>query len=115
MIPEFKVDNCGLLIGMCSVPYGVTEEEFFNNTITSELSHKYKEGRAGSIKRNQINNPQIYNPIGYKTFGDNNLMFFSIFDDFSYPNRVFHPFNGNGKDNARYQNYDYQLVVGLNL
>lgn len=114
MIPEFKVDNCGLLIGMCSVPYGVTEEEFFNNTITSELSHKYKEGRAGSIKRNQINNPQIYNPIGYKTFGDNNLMFFSIFDDFSYPNRVFHPFNGNGKDNARYQNYDYQLVVGLN-
>ena len=33
--------------------------------------------------------------FGYKSFGENSLMFFSLFDDFSYPNRVFHPFHGN--------------------
>ncbi len=103
-----------MLVGMCSVPEGLTETIFFEEFISDNLFHKYRIGRGGNIKRNKSDDSHLYDPLGYKTFGDNNLMFISLFDDFSYPNRVFHPFNGNGCDDAKYQNYEYQLIVGLN-
>lgn len=115
MIPQFTTDQCGILIGMSSTPTGVTEDVFFNEHIKDNLFHRYKKGRETNIKRNAFNDNHLYEPIGYKTFGDNNLMFFSLFDDFSYPNRVFHPFNGNGDSVAKYQNYEYQVVVGINI
>lgn len=111
----FKVDDCGLLIGMVSVPSGISEDDFFQNIIVPE-SNAYKEGFQRNLRSiSEPRNSHLYSPIGYKTFGDNNLMFFSLFNDFSYPNRVFHPFNGNRGENAEYRTYDFQLVVGLNI
>lgn len=115
---NFYSDDCGVLIGLVSAPPALGEDDFFKMEIEEELSSHYKADRRKYMLKGEFDVSNIlYTPIGYKSFGENSLMFFSLFDDFSYPNRVFHPFHGNRetKDSKKqYQNYDYQLVVGLN-
>lgn len=112
---NFYSDECGVLIGLASAPIGTKEDDFFREEIEQELSQHYKAERSRyMLKGTSDESDVLYTPMGYKAFGDNSLMFFSLFDDFSYPNRVFHPFHGNREVADEYQNYDYQLVVGLN-
>lgn len=112
---NFYSDECGVLIGLASAPAALKEDEFFKEEIEQELSNHYKAERNKYMLKGENNSSDIfYTPIGYKSFGENSLMFFSLFDDFSYPNRVFHPFHGNREAENGYLNYDYQLVVGLN-
>lgn len=123
ILPDFTVDTCGLLIGLASAPAEpldknselTREAEFFNAHISEVLFRRYKKDRIKYTIKDKNEAAKLqYKPIGYKTFGDNNLMFFALFDDFAYPNRVFHPFHGRAEDDPKYQSYDYQIVVGLN-
>jgi len=112
---KYTVDNYGFLLGMASVPPGIPETDFYNNDIANNLVKAYKDAREKNSFGDKANDTNVlYNPIGFKTFDENNLMFYTLFDDFAYPNRVFHPFHGNGGHNALYRNFDYRLVVGLN-
>lgn len=116
MSNNLYADTCGVLIGLASIPSDMNEIEFFDTHIKKELSEHYREEREKyMLKKKPYYMKGIYEPWGYKTFGDNNLMFLSLFDDFAYPNRVFHPFHGSRNEGTEYRNYDYQLVVGLNI
>lgn len=112
---KYTVDDYGLLLGLVSVPPGTDEKDFYNTDIASNLVMEYKAARTRNSFDDKKPSDVIYKPIGFKTFGENDLMFYTLFDDFAYPNRVFHPFHGNGHDNAKYCNFDYQLVVGINI
>ena len=109
---NYTVDESGLILGLVTVPPAIKEDSFYNKHIANNLVKEYKEARKKySFGTDSISN-ELYNPIGFKTFGNNDLMFYTLFDDFAYPNRVFHPFHGNG--DTGYNNFEYQLVVGLN-
>lgn len=109
MTKTYRIDDYGLLIGLISTPAGVDTDTFFNNEIEKNLSKLYKKNR---FKTNE--ETKLYTFKGYKTFGDHDLAVISLIDDFSYPNRVFHPAHGNRQESSSYYNYEYQIMTCLN-
>ena len=126
---NLAADDCGVLIGLVSAPPDDKDDQFYTTYIKNDLLGSYRKGRDAFTLRNRTDNERrgaalMYDPVGFRVLGENDLMFFSLFDDFAFPNRVFHPFHGNGAvdenqdESAKrrlYQSYDYQLVIGLNL
>lgn len=106
----YYADTCGLLIGLVSAPGQA--EEGKEPLVAGQILESYKKKRVEYAYKSMATDMsgKLYDPIGYSVLGSSHWMFVSLFDDFSFPNRVFHPFNGE----AGYQNDDYQLVVGLN-
>lgn len=112
----YTIDDCGLIWGLVTVPPGVKVDDFYNSNIIEGIIDGYKKSRNDYTFNGKYKTGTLYNPIAFKTFGDNDLMFYTLFDDFAFPNRVLHPFHGYGKrdGNAEYENFEYQVVVGLN-
>lgn len=113
---SYGIDEIGLLIGFISTPDGIPISDFFTREIEENLSKIYREGRRSYTSFSKdMEDDILYHPYAYRTFGDHNLTILSLIDDFSYPNRVFHPSHGSrSPDNPDYYNYDYQLVTCLN-
>lgn len=108
---RYQIDDYGLLIGLLSTPEGMNTDDFFQEEIKENLSTIYKKGRFGG----KADNTKLYTYKGYKTFGDHDLAVLALIDDFSYPNRVFHPSHGSRcESGAEYYNYEYQIMTCLN-
>lgn len=110
MTKTYTIDDYGLLIGLISTPAGVNTDTFFKDEIEKNLSELYKKNRF----KTNTENTKLYTFKGYKTFGDHDLAVISLIDDFSYPNRVFHPAHGNREENDFFFNYEYQIMTCLN-
>jgi hypothetical protein len=109
-------DDCGLLIGLISTPSDINSNDFFKKEIQNNLSKIYSESRMDYARNGPKDYSSIlYKPVGYKTFGDHDIAILTLFDDFSYPNRVFHPSHGNRDASSLfYKNYEYQVFSCLN-
>lgn len=107
------IDDYGLLIGFISVHNGKINE-FFNTEFQERLSLKYRENRFwDTANTNDYKN--LYHFKGYKLIGEYDLAVMSLINDFSYPNRVFHPSHGSrNSEEPDYRNYDYQIITCLN-
>ena len=80
MEKEFYSDECGVLIGFVSPPSKIREDDFFFNEIQHNLSELYKTGRKKyTIKGEYDESNILYSPLGYRAFGDNGIVFFSLF------------------------------------
>lgn len=111
MTDSFYINDCGLLISLISTPRGMDSESFYKQEIYNNLFSTYQKKRS-TIQQNFQN--ELYSPIGYKTFGNHDLAIISLFDDYSYPNSVFHPAHGNRKKHSKFYNYEYQVLTCLN-
>ncbi|MDR3046430.1 MAG: hypothetical protein LBU51_02295 [Bacteroidales bacterium] len=109
MEKSFYIGNCGILIGLVSTPRCITSKDFFESEIEKNLSSIYRNRRADN--QNNQRNEYLYNPSGYKTFGNHDLAILSLIDDYSYPNRVFHPAHGNRDTDSLFHNYEYQILT----
>lgn len=112
MEKSFFVNDCGLLIGLISTPRCINSEDFYKSEIEENLFSIYRNRRFENQQNQQ--NEYLYNPKGYKTFGNHNLAIISLIDDYSYPNRVFHPAHGNRDDESDFYNYEYQVLTCVN-
>lgn len=105
------------------MPDNKKSESFFNDKIKEHLSDNYKKGRNDYNINNRSGetvDDLLYNPIGFKTFGDYDLAVFSLIDDISYPHRIFHshkslmePENSGNKESSN-DSYDYQVITCIN-
>lgn len=101
----YKVDSCGLVIGLVDNQSGTKSKELFEKEFSKTIFRKYKK-RIGDLKSDKY----LYKPKGYHLFGDYNMAILALIDDFAFPNRVFHAGHGYGNNNEKYA---LQVISGI--
>lgn len=106
-----NVDSCGLLIGFLDNCSGGSVENLFKAEFQQGIFPGYKIGVA---KNSGELDDDLYRPVGYYLFGDYDMAFFALIDDFAFPNRVLHAGHGyrkNGDGGA----YKLQIINGIHV
>lgn len=69
---EYKVEDCGLLIGLINVPMGTDFCLFFNNEMKDTIFQQYREPIFGEDTQNNDTN-HLYVPHAYHLLEEHNL------------------------------------------
>lgn len=107
---EYKVDTCGLVIGLLDNYSTMPSEKLFEEEFKNDLFSKYKEDveqHGGKIDN------ELYHPVGYHLFGNCNMAVLSLIDDFAFPNRVLHTGHGYSSDIEGKRKYTLQIINGI--
>lgn len=107
---EYKVDTCGLVIGLLDNDSEISSMELFEKEFEKNIFAGYKkdvEENGGSIDK------ELYCPAGYYLFGDCNMAILSLIDDFAFPNRVLHTGHGYSDDIDGRRKYSLQIINGI--
>lgn len=107
---EYKVDTCGLVIGLIDNYSEISSKELFEKEFEKNIFAEYKkdvELYGGEIDKN------LFRPAGYHLFGDCNMAILSLIDDFAFPNRVLHTGHGYSDDTESKRKYSLQIINGI--
>lgn len=107
---EYRVDKCGLLIGLVDNQSEISSEKLFEEEFKKNIFSGYRdhiEEIGGEIDK------ELYKPVGYHLFGDCNMAVLSLIDDFAFPNRVLHTGHGYISESSEERKYTLQIVNGI--
>ena len=107
---EYKVDTCGLVIGLIDNNSEISSKELFEKEFKKNIFAGYKkdlELYGGTIDKD------LFRPVGYHLFGDCNMAILSLIDDFAFPNRVLHTGHGYSDDINGKRKYSLQIINGI--
>lgn len=107
---EYKVDTCGLVIGLLDNYSEISSIELFEKEFKKNIFAGYKkdvEQYGGTIDKD------LFRPVGYQLFGDYNMAILSLIDDFAFPNRVLHTGHGYSDDIDGKRKYSLQIINGI--
>lgn len=107
---NYKVGNCGLVIGLIDNQSDVSSEELFEKEFKNGIFKGYKD-ELKSIGGNI--GDDLYVPCGYHLFGDCNMTVLSLIDDYAFANRVLHTSHGYTTDPNNEYKYTLQIVNGI--
>lgn len=114
----YKSEDCGLFIGLMTMPFG-QEETFFEREVKSVFDQRRAdiEKQLKSKKDIKAFEP-FYLPKAYCLCGSFDMVVLSLIDDFHLATRSFHPFSPlsnrvSKADNYQAQNYTFKISTGV--
>ena len=119
-------DNCGLLVSLTTMPFS-DEKNFYENDLEGLINGykskqkdfaQYRHLGEDKQKESQEFDDYLYVPRPYFMFGNYDLAILSLIDDYTLPNRNFHPYSyfvaedqfGEKRDHSF--NFKYQIITG---
>jgi hypothetical protein len=113
----YKTEDCGLFIGLMTMPFG-KEEPFLKNDI-EQIFKKHQQQIVAHCRSDEptakVFRDYFYKPKSYGLFGSFDVAVFALVDDFSLATRYFHPYSPSAerREDYRSQNFAFNVISGV--
>ena len=107
MINSLNFDDYGLTIGLISYSFKTDGKELFKNVFEGDLFKNHRNNLQQYT--NEPINKWLYQPKGYRLFGNHGIAVLSLIDDYAFCNRVF---NDNHTLETEYK-WSAKIITGV--
>ncbi len=106
-------EKCGLVLGLIAYPFQLEGKELYREVLEKQFFSNYKNG-IDKYSLQKLPN-HLYDPRGYRLFGNYGLLVVSLIDDFAFCDRIFHANHGyrdTDKNETKYQ-HSSKVITGI--
>lgn len=110
MDAQLNFNDYGLAIGFISYSFKTDGKELYRTVFKKGLFDAHRKNLIKYTNEKEVNATPLYEPAGYRLFGDHGLAVLSLIDDYAFCNRIF---NNNHTHNSDETRWGAKIVTGI--